>query len=185
MNESAPSAPAPSDKAAGVESDLERSAARDATWQAPWLATPDHPQGAADLAPPPQRATGHYGAGYDDPTRHFGNTLPGQPDPVGERRPDAAAQPEARDDADVPGTAARAVRPDRPEPTERADPVEPTERAERAVRAVGAEPAGPTDAEGAAATPLHSEDVGFRPPDRLPENAAPASENAGLIFERS
>jgi len=51
-------------------------------WQAPWIATPEHPQGAADQRPPPQTATGHYGTGYLDPTRHFGDTLPGQPGPT-------------------------------------------------------------------------------------------------------
>jgi hypothetical protein len=34
-------------------------------------------------------------------------------------------------------------------------------------------------------TPLHSEEVGFRPPDHLPASETPASENAALIFERS
>lgn len=49
-------------------------------WQAPWVASPEHPEGAAAAPVPPQQATGHYGAGYDDPTPHFGNTLPGRPD---------------------------------------------------------------------------------------------------------
>ena len=30
-----------------------------------------------------------------------------------------------------------------------------------------------------------SEDVGFRPPDHLPTQTTPASENAALLFERS
>ncbi|MDQ6680642.1 MAG: hypothetical protein M3Y67_06715, partial [Pseudomonadota bacterium] len=50
------------------------------TWKAPWVATAEHPAGAAEVPVPPQIATGHYGAGYDDPTRHYGNTLPGQAD---------------------------------------------------------------------------------------------------------
>jgi len=50
-----------------------------AAWNAPWLANPEHPQGAADQRPPPQTSTGHYGPGYSDPTRHFGDTLPGRP----------------------------------------------------------------------------------------------------------
>jgi general stress protein 26 len=32
---------------------------------------------------------------------------------------------------------------------------------------------------------LRSEDVGFRPPDHLPTETTPASENAALLFERS
>jgi hypothetical protein len=48
-------------------------------WEAPWVATPEHPGGAADQRPPPQTSTGHYGTGYLDPTRHYGDTLPGQP----------------------------------------------------------------------------------------------------------
>jgi hypothetical protein len=32
---------------------------------------------------------------------------------------------------------------------------------------------------------LRSDEVGFRPPDRLPSEGAPESENAALIFERS
>jgi hypothetical protein len=32
---------------------------------------------------------------------------------------------------------------------------------------------------------IASDEVGFRPPDRLPSEDAPASENAALIFERS
>ena len=32
---------------------------------------------------------------------------------------------------------------------------------------------------------LRSEDVGFHPPDHLPTETTPASENAALLFERS
>ena len=32
---------------------------------------------------------------------------------------------------------------------------------------------------------LRSDEVGFRPPDRLPGEDVPESENAALIFERS
>src|SRR4051794_37638397 len=36
------------------------------------------PVGALDPKTPPQPATGHYGAGYGDPTTHYGNTFPAQ-----------------------------------------------------------------------------------------------------------
>ena len=33
--------------------------------------------------------------------------------------------------------------------------------------------------------PLSSENVGFHPPDHLPSQTTPASENAAMLFERS
>ena len=120
-------------------------------WQAPWVATPEHPQGAADLPAPPQSSTGHYGPGYADPTRHFGDTLPGQPSAApatsagidaGEQTADSPSQPAAATAPD-----AQDAHRDRPD--------------------------------------LRSDEVGFRPPDRLPGEDAPESENAALIFERS
>jgi hypothetical protein len=114
---------------AGGDAPRHDDASTGATWQAPWVASPEHPHGAADLQPPPQTSTGHYGPGYDDPTRHFGGTLPGQPE-------------------------------------------------------ANEAPAGSTATE-AEAPALRSDEVGFRPPDHLPDAKAPESENAALIFERS
>ena len=115
-------------------------------WQAPWVASPEHPEGATNAPLPPQQATGHYGAGYDDPTPHFGNTLPGRPDV----------------DAPGEGGGGEALR-------EREAP----QRAHQ-----------PTD-DSARKPDFTPDEVGFRPPDRAPSEEAPASENAGLIFERS
>lgn len=130
-------------EAAGAPSDPARETTRNEEWRAPWVAGPEHPPGVANLQPPPQSSTGHYGPGYADPIRHYGDTLPGHL-PAGERPaeplpPDADAAPTADQTADE-----RGERPD-----------------------------------------LRSEEVGFRPPDRLPSAGAPESENAALIFERS
>jgi len=153
-------------------------------WQAPWVASPEQPEGAAAAPVPPQQATGHYGAGYDDPTRHFGNTLPGRPevDPHGEGAAGATA---AR------GSTARPAA----EESHRAEPpagstTGPDEthaaRSEEAIRERDA----PTGAHHPTQDPdrppdFTPQEVGFRPPDRAPSEEAPASENAGLIFERS
>jgi len=120
-------------------------------WQAPWVATPEHPQGAADLPRPPQSSTGHYGPGYADPTRHFGGTLPGQPP--------AAATPSRRAAPGDPSTGS---------------PPQPTTA-----------PVADGQNEGRERPDLRSDEVGFRPPDRVPGEHAPESENAALIFERS
>lgn len=70
--------------------------------------------------------------------------------------PDNAAPPEARRDDTV------------------AQPPEP-----------GVAPATSDLGEDATRPDITSDEVGFRPPDRLPSEDAPASENAALIFERS
>jgi hypothetical protein len=87
-NAGAAGAPQPGEAPALASPDAEATAPG---WQAPWIATPEHPHGAADLPPPPQTSTGHYGPGYDDPTRHYGDTLPGQ-----ERAPDDPASQQPR-----------------------------------------------------------------------------------------
>ena len=130
----------------------EGKAADDAAWQAPWVATPQHPRGADGVAPPAQTATGHYGPGYADPTRHYGDTVPGQARP---EKPTVPAEEQARTDS------ASTRQPDPP----------PTAQAPLA-----------GDPEHQA---LSADEVGFRPPDHLPAEEAPASENAALIFERS
>ena len=102
---------------------------------------PDPEDAALPAATSPEGATGHYGPGYADPTRHLGNALPEQPasgSDAAEAQPLPAAPSTATDEA------ASAARPD-----------------------------------------LSSDEVGFRPPDRLPSDHAPESENAALIFERS
>jgi len=150
-------------------------------WQAPWVASPEHPAGAADAPVPPQQATGHYGPGYDDPTRHFGNTLPGRPDtdPLGEggagsgthagmATPPSSGERSATDGA-APSTDQTAAARSESAIHEREAPEgahHPTEDPERA-------------------PDFTPEEVGFRPPDRAPSEEAPTSENAGLIFERS
>lgn len=141
----------------------------DAIWQAPWVAVPEHPSGAADVPAPPQRSTGHYGPGYDDPTRHFGGTLPGRPGP--DRPAERGAQAGA--DAQSSTTAADAA----PVATTGSAPI-PTSATETAQTAKTT-----TDAE--RPPDITSDEVGYRPPDRAPSDDAPASENAALIFERS
>jgi hypothetical protein len=162
--------------------DAPMEANRDASgaWQAPWVASLEHPAGAADAPVPPQQATGHYGPGYDDPTRHFGNTLPGRPDtdPPGEGGAGAAGE----------GVATEAKAGDR-SATEPAVPgagKTAAARSESAIREREApqgthhpteDPDRPPD--------FTPEEIGWRPPDRAPSEEAPTSENAGLIFERS
>ena len=140
------------------ESTLAEGQADDAAWQAPWVATPEHPRGAGEVAPPPQTATGHYGPGYADPTRHYGNTVPGQ----ARQEPPAQPNPTVAGQARTGPADTRSV----PEPERR--PAAPAPIASENVH-----------------QDLSAEEVGFRPPDHLPAEDAPASENAALIFERS
>ena len=152
-------------------------------WEAPWVASPEHPEGAAAAPVPPQKATGHYGAGYDDPTPHFGNTLPGRPevDAPGEgaARGTTASGSTARrtdDEGRRANTAGSVSEPD----------AAGAPRSDQAMRERDA-PAGahhPTE-DPQRGPDFTSQEVGFRPPDRAPSEEAPASENAGLIFERS
>jgi hypothetical protein len=152
--------------AAPMQSERDASGA----WQAPWVASPEHPAGAADAPVPPQQATGHYGPGYDDPTRHFGNTLPGRPDtdPPGEGGTSPAAASAAgvatgqRTDETAAARSEAAIR-EREAPEGVHHPTEDPDR--------------PPD--------FTPDEVGLRPPDRAPSEEAPTSENAGLIFERS
>lgn len=139
-------------------------AGSDPTWQAPWLATPGNTAGAAQQPAPPQTATGHYGPGYADPTRHTGNSLPGRPDT--DHSPNTTASGGAPSAAvSAAGAGPDAVHAQRAAPTQPDDP----QFAPQADR--------PPD--------ISSEEVGVRPPDRAPSDEAPASENAALIFERS
>ena len=98
-------------------------------------------------------------AARQDPTGHYG---PGYADPVkhlGDKP--AAGESAPASDAAVPLTPGAALPP----------------QAVPAGEGVGADDAGEKP-------PLRSEDVTVTPPDRIGDNA-PASENAGLIFERS
>ena len=160
---------------------------RDASgaWQAPWVASPEHPAGAADAPVPPQQATGHYGPGYDDPTRHFGNTLPGRPDtdPPGEGGASAAGRRAAG------AGGATEARPGEPGAAASAG-----QRTDESAAAPGESAIREREAPEGAHHPTEDPDrppdftqdeVGFRPPDRAPSEEAPTSENAGLIFERS
>lgn len=127
-------------------------------WVAPWVASPAHPEGAADQPAPPQTATGHYGPGYSDPARHYGGTLPGRPDA-------AAADPVASGPAANPAVS-----------TPPADPPSASHPGD-APNPASTDPDRPPD--------LRSDEVGLRPPDHAPSASAPESENAALIFERS
>ena len=73
-------------------------------------------------------------------------------------------------------------------PNPATDPALPADSHEQSVPQrpnPGAAPATADLADDAARPDIASDEVGFRPPDRLPSEDAPASENAALIFERS
>ena len=166
------------------ESDAPARGNETGAWQAPWVASPEHPEGAAAAPVPPQQATGHYGAGYDDPTPHFGNTLPGRPEV------DAPGEGADRGTTESGSTARRADGESQRAGTAERSAASPDEtraaRSEEAIRERDA-PAGahhPTE-DPDRSPDFTPQEVNFRPPDRAPSEEAPASENAGLIFERS
>lgn len=144
--------------------------------------------GAADPAAPPQSATGHYGPGYGDPTVHYGNTVPAQPNIEAAAQSGSAQSGSAHRAAPEGGSVAVSS----PTPLTGLPAAPALIQGASSSNVPSAPPATEADASGTSGarpgtqeTGLESEDVGFRPPDHLQEDEVPASENASLIFERS
>jgi hypothetical protein len=106
----------------------------------------------------PGDAPGHYGAGYGE---QVPEDAPPRPAPAtDDENPTRASKP--------PGTSATSGIP---------SPTSDTSGASGA--------SGTTPGDDGAPVVFTPEDVGVRPPDHTPTENAPASEKAGLIFERS